>query len=97
MVHSISSLEIQSILGLIKLSVLVLGLMITYFSTRAYQRTNHRSLGYLAGGFATITIGAVFGGITFEIINQPLIIGVLIEGIFFLLGFLLIAISLRVK
>lgn len=39
MVHSFTSVELQTVLGLIKLSVLGLGVMMTYFAVRAYQRT----------------------------------------------------------
>ena len=83
-------------MAVVKTLIAILGGIITYFAAKAYRRTRDPSLGYLAIGFGTITVGAIFGGFSFELLNVPLETGVLIEGIFIFLGFLLIAYSLRV-
>ena len=84
------------LMAVVKTVIAILGGVITYFALKAYRRTGDRSLGYLTAGFGTVTIGAILGGISFEIIDVDLPTGVLIEGIFIAIGFLLIAYSLRV-
>lgn len=81
----------------VKSLILVMGGVITYFAYKAYRRTRHRSLGFLAAGFGTVTLGALLGGVANEIFGTTLIVGIIIEGIFVLIGFTLIAASLRVR
>lgn len=88
--------NIVLLMAITKTLIAVLGGVITYFAIKAYRRTGDRSLGMLAAGFGTVTIGAILGGLSFELINVELATGVLIEAIFIVIGFLLIAYSLRV-
>ena len=81
-------------LAIVKTLIFITGGIITYFAFKAYRRTRSPPLGYLAAGFAMITIGAALGGVLYEVIDQPLAIGIIVEGLFFLAGFVLIAYSL---
>ncbi|SFR85124.1 hypothetical protein SAMN05216559_0036 [Halomicrobium zhouii] len=53
-----------------KTLTLVLGGLITYYSYKAYKRTQARELGALALGFGVITIGAFLGGILHLVVAQ---------------------------
>ena len=53
-----------------KTLTLVLGGLITYYSYKAYKRTNARELGALVLGFAVITVGAFLGGILHLVVSQ---------------------------
>lgn len=88
--------DIVWLMAIVKTVIAILGGLITYFAFKAYRRTRNQSLGYLAAGFGIVTVGAILGGISFELLNVSLETGVLIEGIFIAIGFLLIAWSLRV-
>lgn len=81
----------------VKTLVVVMGGVVTYFAYKAFQRTHSRSLGLLAVGFALVTLGSVLAGFAFEILDVWLGLGVLVEGLFVLAGFSLIAYSLRVE
>ncbi len=84
------------LMAIVKTVIAILGGIITYFAFKAYRRTKDRSLGYLAAGFGTVTVGAILGGISFELLGVTLSMGVFIEGVFIAIGFMLIAYSLRV-
>lgn len=88
--------NVVMLMAVVKTIIAILGGVITYFAFKAYRRTGDRSLGLLAAGFGTVTVGSILGGISFELLNVALETGVLIEGIFIAIGFLLIAYSLRV-
>lgn len=79
----------------IKTLVALAGGVVTYFAFKAYRRTHARPLGFLAAGFALVTVGAVLGGTAYELFDVPLAFGVVIEGLFVLGGFSLIAYSLK--
>ncbi|MWV41584.1 hypothetical protein [Natrialba sp. INN-245] len=81
-------------LAVVKTLVLVVGSVITFFAYRAYQRTRQRALGYLAGGFGLVTLGLVLAGMLYEILSVPLRLGLLLESLLMLAGFLVIAYSL---
>lgn len=96
MVFEGTAVNVLVLMAAVKTIIAILGGLITYFSFKAYRRTGQRSLGYLTAGFGFVTFGAILGGTVFEMLEVDLATGVLIEGIFVLLGFFLIAISLRV-
>lgn len=79
----------------VKTLVVVMGGAVTYFAYRAFRRTGSRSLGLLAAGFALVTLGSALAGFAFEILDVWLGLGVLVEGLFVLAGFSLIAYSLK--
>ena len=83
------------LVALVKTIITGLGGLITYYAFKAYRRTRDRSLALLASGFGCITVGAIIAGISFEIIGVPLAVGVVIDGLFVIIGFGLIAYSLH--
>lgn len=94
MVHETAPEWVTVALIVVKTLMVVMGGAITYFAYTAYRRTRSRSLGFLAAGFALVTIGSALAGVAFEILGVWLGLGVLIEGTFVLVGFSLIAYSL---
>ncbi|RKD88084.1 DUF7521 family protein [Halopiger aswanensis] len=81
-------------LAVVKTLVLVVGGVITYFAYKAYQRTRQRPLGYLAGGFGLVTLGLFLAGLLTELLGVSLMVGILLESLLVLAGFLVIAYSL---
>ena len=94
MVHEALELNLLLVLALVKTIITALGGLITYYAFKAYRRTGERSLGLLTAGFATITIGAIIAGLSFELIGVDLAVGVIIDGLFVIVGFAFIAYSL---
>ncbi|RQG95224.1 DUF7521 family protein [Natrarchaeobius chitinivorans] len=81
-------------LAVVKTLVLVVGSLITLFAYRAYRRTRQPALGYLATGFGLVTLGLVFAGMFYELLEVSLRLGLLLESLLMLAGFLVIAYSL---
>ena len=86
---------LQIVFLVVKALMVVAGGSVVYYATKAYRRTRDESLGYLAAGFAVLLLGSILGGLVYEFLRTPLIIGVIIESCFVLTGFLLIAYSLK--
>ena len=78
-------------------SLLVVGGVVTYLAFSAYRRTFDRSLGFLAVGFSLIVVGVLLAGVTFELLDVALGVGILLESLFVLAGLSIIAYSLRVR
>lgn len=97
MPHQTVGTNLLLVVALVKTTITLLGGLITYYAAKAYWRTRDRSLGLLAAGFAVITIGAIVAGISFELVEVPLAAGVIIDGLFVIAGFSLIAYSLFVR
>lgn len=97
MPHEATAGDLLLVVAIVKSLITILGGLITYYAFKAYRRTGDRGLGLLCAGFATITIGAITAGISFEIIGVDLAVGMIIDGIFMIVGFALIAYSLRVN
>ncbi|GAB3668349.1 DUF7521 family protein [Halopiger thermotolerans] len=81
-------------LAVVKTLVLIVGGVITYFAYKAYLRTRQRPLGYLAVGFGLVTLGLFLAGLLTELIGVTLMVGILLESLLVLAGFLVIAYSL---
>lgn len=96
MVHETAPEWVTVGLIVVKTLVVVMGGAVTYFAYKAFRRTRSRSLGLLAAGFALVTLGSALAGFAHEILGVWLGLGVLVEGLFVLAGFSLIAYSLRV-
>lgn len=79
----------------VKTLMLVMGGTVTYFAYKAFRRTRSKALGLLASGFALVTVGGALGGFAYELLDVTLAFGVLVEGLFVLAGFSLIAYSLK--
>lgn len=97
MVHTSIGMEVQLAIAVVKTLILIIGGVVTYLAFSAYRRTYDRSLGYLAVGFGLIVIGVLLAGVTFELLDVSLGVGILIESLFVLAGLSIIALSLRVR
>jgi len=95
MVHSEAAPFLALVLLAVKGLMLVAGGSVFYYAVKAYRRTRDQSLGYLAGGFGLVLFGSAIGGLVYELIGSPLAVGVIIESVFVLFGFILIAYSLK--
>lgn len=90
----------QFVLAIVKLLILVVGSVVTYFAYKAYDRTQDRSLGLLAVGFGLITLGVLLAGLVYEVASVVtgtdvgLGYGIIVESTLVLAGMLVIAYSL---
>jgi len=84
-------------LAVVKTLVLIVGSAITFFAYKAYRRTGEQALGYLAGGFAIVTLGVALAGTMYEFLGVSLAMGILLETVLVLIGFLVIAYSLSAE
>ena len=92
--HNTVGTEVAVALAVVKTLSLIVGGMISYFAFKAYRRTRQRALGYLSIGFAIVTLGLVLAGVLYELLNVQFEVGILLESLLFLVGFLIIAYSL---
>ncbi len=90
----IEGAEVTMALAVVKTLVLIVGSVITYFAFKAYRRTRQRALGMLATGFGLVTLGFVLAGMLYEILGVSLEMGILLESLLVLTGFIVIAYSL---
>ncbi len=94
MTYEAIGMEVTIALTVVKTLLLIVGGIITYFAYKAYRRTRQRPLGYLAAGFGIVTLGLVLAGLLYELLSVPLAVGILIESLLSLVGFVVIAFSL---
>ncbi|MUW15037.1 hypothetical protein GJ633_10465 [Halorubrum sp. CBA1125] len=80
-----------------KTAILLLGGSITYYALRAYGRTGDASLRALGVGFGVVTVGALIGGVTHQIIGAGLATGIAINSLLTAVGFGIIVYSLYVE
>jgi len=80
-----------------KTAILVLGGSITYYALRAYGRTGNPSLRALGIGFGVVTVGALIGGVSHQIIGSSLAVGIAINSLLTAIGFAVIVYSLTVE
>ncbi|WP_200530727.1 hypothetical protein [Halorubrum sp. LN27] len=80
-----------------KTAILVLGGSITYYALRAYGRTGNPSLRALGIGFGVVTVGALIGGVSHQIIGSSLAVGIAINSLLTAVGFAVIVYSLTVE
>ena len=83
-------------LAVVKTLILLVGSVITFFAFKAYRRSRQPALGYLALGFGLVTLGLVLAGLLYELLGVTLMMGILLESLLMLVGFLIIAYSLYV-
>jgi len=96
MPHTSASPAITTGIVILKTGILVLGGLITYFSYRAYQRTDAPALRALAIGFGIVTLGSLLAGGFDVVLGIPLATGVLIDAALTFVGFAVITYSLYV-
>lgn len=80
-----------------KTIILLLGGLITYLSYKAHRRTKTAALRALAIGFGIVTLGALFAGVAHQLLGVSLSMGVFINSILTMLGFVIITYSLYVE
>lgn len=80
-----------------KTAILVLGGSITYYALRAYGRTGDPSLRALGIGFGVVTVGALIGGVSHQVIGSDLAVGIAINSLLTAVGFAVIVYSLSVE
>ena len=84
-----------AVLVAVRLLVLTLGILITYYSFEAYRRTGTYYMRNAAIGFGIITLGVFIEGVLFEFAGVVLAIVLVIESVAIGLGFVVLLISLR--
>mgnify|MGYP007116971786 CR=1 FL=1 len=84
-----------AVLVAVRLAVLALGILITYYSFEAYRRTGTYYMRNAAIGFGIITLGVFIEGVLFEFAGVDLAIVHVIESVAIGLGFVVLLISLR--
>jgi uncharacterized membrane protein YjjP (DUF1212 family) len=82
------------VLSLLQSVIVILGLIIIYYATRGYRKTNNKSLLFLAFGFLFVTIGAVAAGLLFQFLNFDIYEVEAIQAGSEVIGFLLIVYSI---
>jgi len=80
-----------------KTAILLLGGSITYYALRAYGRTGDPSLRALGIGFGVVTVGALIGGVSHQVIGADLAVGIAINSLLTAVGFGVIVYSLTVE
>ncbi len=94
MVHTTTSASIATGIIVMKTGILILGGLITYFSTKAYRNTGSSALRALALGFGIITLGALLGGTFDFFLGVSLATGLLIDAVMTFIGLAVITYSL---
>lgn len=89
--------EVMGLILVLKSLTVLLGGLITYFSYRAYRRTHARPLRCLSIGFATITVGAVLGGIIDQLLDLTREWAITMESLLAVIGFAVVLYSLYIE
>jgi len=82
------------ILRIFQITILLLGVIVVYYSQKGYRKTKSKSLLFLALGFLFVTIGAALAGLLFEFLNYDLAAVETIEAGAEVIGFSLIVYSI---
>jgi hypothetical protein len=82
------------LLRVFQIAILILGIVVVYYSQKGYRKTKSKSLLFLALGFVFVTIGAALAGLLFEFLNYDLAIVETIEAGAEVVGFSLIVYSI---
>ena len=91
------SQSLTSAVILFKTLSLVMGGLVTYFTYKAYHRTNARALGALALGFGVFTLGALVAGVLDQVFVVGQAYALVVESALAALGFGVILYSLYVE
>jgi hypothetical protein len=81
----------------LKTITLALGGLITYFSFKAYRRTDAAALRALAIGFGAVTLGSLFAGVADQGFGMSTDYALVIESALTAIGFGIIVYSLYVE
>ena len=91
------SVYIEIAIIVAKTAILLLGGSITFYALRAFRRTGDPSLRALGIGFGVVTVGALIGGVSHQIIRADLAVGIAIDSLLTAIGFAVIVYSLYVE
>ncbi len=91
------SAHIEIAIIVAKTAILLLGGSITYYALRAFRRTGDPSLRALGIGFGVVTVGALVGGVSHQIIRADLVVGIAIDSLLTTIGFAVIVYSLYLE
>lgn len=83
------------VLAATRVVVLGMGVLITYYSFRAYRRTGEPYMRNASIGFGVITLGVLVEGVLFEVAGLDLAVVHVIESVAIGIGFLVLLRSLR--
>ena len=89
-----ASASIVTALVVLKAGILAFGGLITYLSFKAYRTTRAPELRALTVGFGIVTFGAILGGFADRILGVNLDVGILVDSVLTMVGFLVITYSL---
>lgn len=64
--------DILDLLSALQVTILALGLVIVYYASKGYRKTNSKSLLFLALGFVFVAVGAAAAGLLFEFLHYGL-------------------------
>ncbi|WP_254547010.1 DUF7521 family protein [Halomarina pelagica] len=86
--------HVTTLVTVFKTLTLALGGTITFYSYRAYRRTDAPALRALALGFGIVTIGALLAGVVDQLLPLDANLALLVESAFTVVGFGLVLYSL---
>ncbi len=95
--HETLGVPTTSLIIVVKTFSLLLGSLIAYYSYRAYIRTSASSLRALTVGFILVTLGALLGGFSHQVLDLNIMTGVLIDSLLITAGFAVILYSLYIQ
>ncbi|WP_440990757.1 DUF7521 family protein [Haloarchaeobius baliensis] len=81
--------QLVLVLGIVKVTALVLGGVVSLMAYRAYLRTRLDGLQYFAAGLVVITLGTFFVGVLHHVFGIPSLQGMLYESLVACGGFLI--------
>lgn len=88
--------HLTTIIVALKTLTLVLGVVITYLSYKAFRRTGSPALRSLTLGFGLVTLGALLAGVVDQIVGLQTDIALIVESALTAAGFAVIVYSLYV-
>jgi hypothetical protein len=81
-------------LSALQIVIVLLGIIIIYYASRGYRKTNNKSLLFLALGFLFVTAGAVAAGLLFQFLSFDIYDVEAIQAASEVIGFSLIVYSI---
>jgi low affinity Fe/Cu permease len=90
-------IHVTSVIVALKTVSLLLGALVAYFAFKAYRRTDAAPLGYLALGFAIVTLGALLAGVVDRFLPYPAQWALVVESGLTAVGFAVIVYSLYTR
>jgi hypothetical protein len=89
-----ASQSVIDVLSALQSVIVILGIIIIYYATRGYRKTNNKSLLFLGLGFFFVTIGALAAGLLYQFLNFDIYEVIAINAASDVIGFVLIVYSI---